>query len=61
MAMAIADNMNVSVDAYKAENEMKRTEILSEYATRTLGLTRELPAAEELSNMTHKRITVNFF
>jgi len=52
--LAIADNMNVFVDAYKAENEMKRTEILSEYATRTLGLTSELPAAEELSNMTHR-------
>ena len=41
--LAIADNMNVFVKAYNADNEPKKIEILSEYAKEILGLTSEMP------------------
>ena len=52
--LAVADNLDIFVNAYKADNEQKRVEILSDYATDTLGLTSEIPTNSMHSNITQK-------
>ena len=48
--LAIADNKDTLVAAYRAETEKEKVEVLSQYAHNVLGLTSQFPASDEEEN-----------